>query len=68
MHEYCYLKLNYESTINWKQSTDHLWSNPSFCGSPHFDCTLIQLTEARTVFVKIILEDFPWDLDIQILF
>ncbi|KAG1819621.1 uncharacterized protein BJ212DRAFT_1478855 [Suillus subaureus] len=55
IHEYRYLKLNYESTINWKQSTDHLWSNPSFHGSLHFNCTLIQLTAARTIFVKIIL-------------
>ncbi|KAG0696432.1 hypothetical protein DFH29DRAFT_984614 [Suillus ampliporus] len=55
IHEYRYLKLNYESTVNWKQSTDHLRSNPSFHGSPRFDCALIQLTAARTVFVKIIL-------------
>ncbi|KAG2033671.1 hypothetical protein BDR03DRAFT_1014073 [Suillus americanus] len=55
IHEYRYLKLNYESTVNWKQSTDHLQSNPSFHGSPCFDCALIQLTAARTVFIKIIL-------------
>ncbi|KAG2046520.1 hypothetical protein BDR06DRAFT_977438 [Suillus hirtellus] len=52
--EYRYLKLNYESTVNWRQSTDHLQSNPSFHGSPCFDCALIQLTAERTVFVKII--------------
>ncbi|KAG1785043.1 uncharacterized protein HD556DRAFT_1451136 [Suillus plorans] len=55
IHEYHYLKLNYESTVNWKQSTDHLRSNPSFHGSLRFNCALIQLTAARTVFVKIIL-------------
>ncbi|KAG2085834.1 uncharacterized protein F5147DRAFT_792397 [Suillus discolor] len=54
IHEYRYLKLNYESTVNWRQSTDHLQSNPSFHGSPRFDCALIQLTAERTVFVKII--------------
>ncbi|KAG1800477.1 uncharacterized protein HD556DRAFT_1230432 [Suillus plorans] len=54
IREYCYLKLNYESTVNWRQSTDHLRSNPSFHGSPRFDCALIQLTAERTVFVKII--------------
>ncbi|KAG1904216.1 uncharacterized protein F5891DRAFT_1126635 [Suillus fuscotomentosus] len=55
IHEYRYLRLNYESTINWKQSTDHLWSNPSFHGSPRFDCALIKLTAEKNVFVKIIL-------------
>ncbi|KAG2063381.1 hypothetical protein BDR04DRAFT_1038197 [Suillus decipiens] len=55
IHEYCYLKLNYKSTINWKLSTDHLWFNYSFHGSLCFDYALIQLTAARTVFAKIIL-------------
>ncbi|KAG1769707.1 hypothetical protein EV702DRAFT_1181706 [Suillus placidus] len=55
IHEYCYLRLNYESTVNWKQSTDHLRSNPSFHGSPCFDCALIKLTAEKNVFVKIIL-------------
>ncbi|KAG1768464.1 hypothetical protein EV702DRAFT_1181984 [Suillus placidus] len=55
IHEYRYLRLNYESTVNWKQSTDHLRSNPSFHGSPRFDCALIKLTAEKNVFVKIIL-------------
>ncbi|KAG2140569.1 hypothetical protein DEU56DRAFT_870910 [Suillus clintonianus] len=55
VHEYRYLKINYESTVNWRQSTDHLRCNPSFHGSPHYDCAFIQLTAESTAFVKIIL-------------
>ncbi|KIK35236.1 hypothetical protein CY34DRAFT_17146 [Suillus luteus UH-Slu-Lm8-n1] len=55
IREYRYLRLNYESTVNWKQSTDHLRSNSSFHGSPCFDCAFIQLSAEKKVFVKIIL-------------
>ncbi|KAG1729317.1 uncharacterized protein EDB91DRAFT_1239239 [Suillus paluster] len=34
IHEHRYLKVNYESTVDWKQVTDHLWCNPQFHGSP----------------------------------
>ncbi|KAG2028373.1 hypothetical protein BDR03DRAFT_833729, partial [Suillus americanus] len=47
--------VNYENSVDWKQSTDHLQSNPSFHGHPHFNCTLIQLTAERAVSVQLIL-------------
>ncbi|KAG2117676.1 hypothetical protein BD769DRAFT_1629737 [Suillus cothurnatus] len=53
--EYCYLKVNYESTIDWKQATDYLRCNPSFHGQPCYDCALIQLTPEQSAFVKLIL-------------
>jgi len=53
--EYRYLKVNYESTVDWKQATDYLRCNPSFHGQPRYDCALIQLTPERSAFVKLIL-------------
>ncbi|KAG0695762.1 hypothetical protein DFH29DRAFT_984879 [Suillus ampliporus] len=63
--EHRYLKVNYESTVDWKKATDYLRCNPSFHGhplptvgtfpTPRYDCALIQLTPERSVFVKLIL-------------
>ncbi|KAG1739543.1 hypothetical protein EDB19DRAFT_1928076 [Suillus lakei] len=53
--EYRYLKVHYESTVDWKQVTDYLRCNPSFHGHPRYDCALIQLTPERSVFAKLIL-------------
>jgi hypothetical protein len=54
IHEYRYLKVNYESMVNWKQATDHLRCNPQFHGLPRFDHALIQLTVDETIFVRLI--------------
>ncbi|KAF8836626.1 hypothetical protein BDN67DRAFT_910816, partial [Paxillus ammoniavirescens] len=48
------LKVNYESMVNWRTSTDHLRCNPNFHGWPQYDCVLIQLTEDQTVFIQLI--------------
>ncbi|KAG1765483.1 hypothetical protein EV702DRAFT_981531 [Suillus placidus] len=55
IHEHRYLKVNYENTVDWRQSTDHLRCNLSFHGQSRFDCALIQLTAERTIFVRLIL-------------
>ncbi|KAG2142880.1 uncharacterized protein EDB93DRAFT_1241527 [Suillus bovinus] len=55
IHEYRYLKVNYESMVDWKQTTDHLRCNPQFHGLPRFDHALIQLTADETIFVRLIL-------------
>ncbi|KAG1728188.1 uncharacterized protein EDB91DRAFT_1239436 [Suillus paluster] len=55
IYEHRYLKVNYENTVDWRQSTYHLWCNPSFHGHPRFDCALIQLTTERAIFVRLIL-------------
>ncbi|KAI6139509.1 hypothetical protein BKA82DRAFT_4020029 [Pisolithus tinctorius] len=52
--KYRYLKVNYESSVDWKIVTDHLRCNPSFYGQPWYDCALIQLTETETAFVHLI--------------
>ncbi|KAI5982863.1 hypothetical protein EDD15DRAFT_2179828, partial [Pisolithus albus] len=36
-----YLKVNYESTVDWKVATDYLRCNPSFHGRERFDCALV---------------------------
>ncbi|KAI6142400.1 hypothetical protein BKA82DRAFT_153579, partial [Pisolithus tinctorius] len=48
------LKVNYESSVDWKVVTDHLLCNLSFYGQPWYDCALIQLMETETVFVHLI--------------
>ncbi|KIK98401.1 hypothetical protein PAXRUDRAFT_9570 [Paxillus rubicundulus Ve08.2h10] len=52
--EHRYLKVNYESTVDWRQNTDHLRCNPSFFGQPRYDAALIQLTPEKTAFVRLI--------------
>jgi len=54
IHEYHYLKVNYESMVDWKKATDHLRCNPQFHGSLRFDHALIQLTVDETIFVRLI--------------
>ncbi|KAF9231165.1 hypothetical protein BU15DRAFT_90973 [Melanogaster broomeanus] len=48
--EHHYLKVNYESTVDWRQNTDHLRCNPSFFGQQRYDAALIQLTPEKTAF------------------
>ncbi|KAI9574141.1 hypothetical protein HD554DRAFT_2228583 [Boletus coccyginus] len=54
MHEHAYLKVNYASEVDWKWATDYLRCTPSFHGRPRYDCALVQLTEERTAFVRLI--------------
>ncbi|KAH7890820.1 hypothetical protein F5I97DRAFT_1799031, partial [Phlebopus sp. FC_14] len=41
IQEYHYLKVNYESTVDWKLTTDHLYCNPNFFGCPQYDYNLL---------------------------
>ncbi|KAI6038375.1 hypothetical protein EDC04DRAFT_2603975 [Pisolithus marmoratus] len=52
--EYKYLKVNYESLVNWKLTTDHLQCNLMFFGVPQYDCAIVQLTEVDTAFIHLI--------------
>ncbi|KAG1874443.1 hypothetical protein F4604DRAFT_1880894 [Suillus subluteus] len=47
IHEHHYLKVNYESMVDWKQVTDHLQCNPQF----HRVATLMA---EETIFVRLI--------------
>ncbi|KAG0708024.1 hypothetical protein DFH29DRAFT_979603 [Suillus ampliporus] len=54
IHEHRYLKVNYESMVDWKQVTDHFRCNPQFHGLPQFDHAIIQLTAEETIFVQLV--------------
>ncbi|KAG2343829.1 hypothetical protein BDR05DRAFT_999735 [Suillus weaverae] len=41
VQEHRFLKVNYESAVDWKLTTDYLWCNPSFHGHEQRDCALI---------------------------
>ncbi|KIJ14120.1 hypothetical protein PAXINDRAFT_163495 [Paxillus involutus ATCC 200175] len=55
MCKYCYLKVHYESLVDWRKATDYICCNPLFHGHPRYDCALIQLTPTQTAFVRLIL-------------
>jgi hypothetical protein len=42
VQEYQYLKVNYESVVDWKLTTDHLCCNPRFHGCERCDCALVR--------------------------
>ncbi|KAI6105102.1 hypothetical protein EV401DRAFT_2060642 [Pisolithus croceorrhizus] len=54
IREYKYLKVNYESLVNWKLNTNHLQCNPMFHGAPWYDCAVVQLTKADVTFIHLI--------------
>lgn len=58
IHEYRYLKVNYESTADWKLATDYLRSNASFHGKEQHDCALIRTQDKdghdKNIIVKIL--------------
>lgn len=41
LQEFRYLRVNYESHIDWKIVTNYLQCNPDFHGHEHYDCTLV---------------------------
>ncbi|KIJ11284.1 hypothetical protein PAXINDRAFT_164124 [Paxillus involutus ATCC 200175] len=55
MCEYCYLKVHYESLVDWRKATDYIRCNPLFHRHPCYDCALIQLTPTQTAFIRLIL-------------
>ncbi|KAG1859232.1 hypothetical protein F4604DRAFT_1882756 [Suillus subluteus] len=55
IQEHRYLRVNYESVVDWRQTTDYLRCNPHFHGHPRYDCALIQLTQDVSAFVQLIL-------------
>ncbi|KAG0703025.1 hypothetical protein DFH29DRAFT_982086 [Suillus ampliporus] len=47
--EHRFLKVNYESTVDWRNTTDYLRCSPSFHNFPRYDCIIIQ-TQAGVIF------------------
>ncbi|KAF8836624.1 hypothetical protein BDN67DRAFT_1014534 [Paxillus ammoniavirescens] len=54
LQEHGYLKVNYESKVDWKKATDHLQCNLFFHGHVRYDCALVQLAADQTAFVQLI--------------
>ncbi|KAG1901040.1 uncharacterized protein F5891DRAFT_1128297 [Suillus fuscotomentosus] len=54
IQEHRYLKVNYKSSVDWRQTTNYLQCNPHFHGHPCYDCALMQLTQDTSVFVQLI--------------
>ncbi|KAG1881469.1 hypothetical protein C8R48DRAFT_744221 [Suillus tomentosus] len=48
-----FLKVNYESLVDWRQHTDFLRCNPKFFGAPHFDCVFVQTTD-KIIFSRLL--------------
>ncbi|KAG1786171.1 uncharacterized protein HD556DRAFT_1434837 [Suillus plorans] len=52
--EFRFLKVGYESLVDWRVSLDYLRCNPMFHGLPRYDCVILQ-TEAGPIFAKLLL-------------
>ncbi|KAG2750897.1 hypothetical protein P692DRAFT_201839120 [Suillus brevipes Sb2] len=48
-----FLKVNYESLVDWRQHTDFLHCNPKFFGAPRFDCVFVQTTN-KIIFSRLL--------------
>ncbi|KIK13566.1 hypothetical protein PISMIDRAFT_47615, partial [Pisolithus microcarpus 441] len=54
LQEHCYLKVNYESRVDWRQAMDHLRCNPSFHSKPRYDSILFQLSQNKIAFTRLV--------------
>ena len=54
IQEYCYFKVQYESTVDWQEKVDYLHCNPSFNQKPQYDC-IIMNTISGSIFVQLVL-------------
>ncbi|KAI6142486.1 hypothetical protein BKA82DRAFT_4331474 [Pisolithus tinctorius] len=52
--EYCFIKVNFESTVDWCQYMDYLHCHPNFHGRPHYDCVLVK-TQEKDIFGQLVL-------------
>lgn len=48
-----FLKVNYESFVDWRLHTDYLRCSPKFFNTARFDCVFIQ-TEAKVIFGRLL--------------
>ncbi|KAG2344656.1 hypothetical protein BDR05DRAFT_975422 [Suillus weaverae] len=52
--EHQFLKINYESLVDWRVSTDYLRCSPMFHGLPQYDFVILQ-TEASVIFAQLLM-------------
>ncbi len=51
--EYRFLKVNYESHVDWKMKTDYLRCNPMFHGHPRYDFVITHL-DGDPIYAKLV--------------
>ncbi|EIW85524.1 hypothetical protein CONPUDRAFT_49167, partial [Coniophora puteana RWD-64-598 SS2] len=51
--EFRYMKVNYESKVDWCLHSDYLRCSPDFFGGPRYDCVIIN-TERRNIFGRLL--------------
>ncbi|KAL1938432.1 hypothetical protein VTO73DRAFT_11672 [Trametes versicolor] len=49
-----YIRVDYESVVNWKQDTDHLRCNPSFYNAPRFDHIIYNIDDHTIGFAQLL--------------
>ncbi|KAG6325743.1 hypothetical protein ID866_13345, partial [Astraeus odoratus] len=49
IQEYRFVKVNYESVVDWTLATDYLRCSPSFHGVERYDCALIHTVDKNQV-------------------
>ncbi|KAG1842964.1 hypothetical protein F4604DRAFT_1597049 [Suillus subluteus] len=58
VQEHQYLKVNYESVVDWKLTTNHLRCNPSFQGHERHDCAPVHTQDKdgnnKNIFVRVL--------------
>ncbi|KAI5995972.1 hypothetical protein F5J12DRAFT_907101 [Pisolithus orientalis] len=52
--EYRFVKVNFESTVDWCQYMHYLHCHPNFHGCPRYDCVLVK-TQEKDIFGQLIL-------------
>ncbi|KAG1726527.1 uncharacterized protein EDB91DRAFT_1239637 [Suillus paluster] len=52
--EFRFIKVNYESLVDWRVSTDYLRCSLMFHGSPQYDCVILQ-AETGAIFAELLL-------------
>ncbi|KAF8127384.1 hypothetical protein EV363DRAFT_1401113 [Boletus edulis] len=55
LREHMYLKVHYESRMDWRQSTDYLRCNPEFHGKPRYDSVVFQVSPEDVTFARLVL-------------
>ncbi|KAG2155790.1 uncharacterized protein EDB93DRAFT_1262085 [Suillus bovinus] len=52
--EHRFVKVNYESIVDWRTATDYLRCSPSFHNFPRYDCVILQ-TQAGVIFGRLLM-------------
>ncbi|KAF8547605.1 hypothetical protein OG21DRAFT_1424477, partial [Imleria badia] len=54
LQEHSYLKVHYESRMDWRQSTDYLHCNPAFHRKPCYDSIIFQVSPEDVAFARLV--------------